>query len=744
MPRQCGIATFTGDLACYLSDTGGNVVVDCIAMSDRQDYDYPDAVKFAINDSEPEDYARAAAFLNQAGYDLLSVQHEYGIFGGEAGSHLMGLVRAVKMPIVTTLHTVLMDPSPAQRAVLGELLELSERVVVMSERAVMLLIEVHGISRSKIDLIPHGIPAIPQGSGTARRNSLAIPGPMILTFGLLSPDKGIQYVIEAMPKILEFAPGATYMVVGATHPHVRATSGESYRESLQARAVELGVSNKVRFVDSFVSIEDLVEFLDAMDVYVTPYLNVKQITSGTLAYSVGAGKPVISTPYWYAEEVLADGRGILVPFRDSDAIVQAILSLQRSPSMREDMGARAAEFGSKMLWPEVALQYISSFDRARLDSLLRLPEMLRPAPDALRMPLAVPTLCLDHLKNLSDDTGILQHATHSIPNRDEGYCVDDNARALLLTAGLESQGPLSRDLRAMQGRYLAFVLHAFNPTEGRFRNFMGYDRSWLESVGSEDSQGRTVWALGGVVRGCRDLDRRAVALELFDRSSQALLATTSPRTWAYGALGAAEYLASVPDNEAARTLLTILSGRLLTSLQANQSPDWPWFEQSLSYANARLPQALIVAGATLNEPEMASAGLNSLRWLMTLQTGYKGLFNPIGTSGLAIGYRERDYFDQQPIEAASAVSACMSALRAEPGAEWRNHASRSFRWFLGENLIGKPLYDPLHGACNDGLHSDRVNRNQGAESTLSYLGAWLEMSELATQPSAGLARRSVA
>ena len=724
LPRQCGIATFTADLARAIADTDHELTVDAIAMSDR-DYVYPDRVMYEIRDSDLASYVPAADYVNRHGYDVLSVQHEYGLFGGDAGSYLMSFVREAKMPTVTTLHTVLREPSAAQKKVMDELLQLSERVVVMTQRAVSLLGEVHDVCPDKIDLIPHGIPLIEESAGKELRSKLDIEGPMILTFGLLSLDKGVQYVIQAMPKIVEQHPGATYIVVGATHPHVRASAGESYRESLVALAKELGVSNNVRFVDRFVSTEELVEYLAAMDIYVTPYLNPKQITSGTLAYAVGAGKAVISTPYTYAEELLDEGRGLLVPFRDPEAIADAVLAIQSDPKMRQEIGQRAAAFGKKMLWPEVGKQYLATFAKAKLDSDERLGKIFKQPTVATQSALVLPDIKLDHLYCLSDDTGILQHATFTTPNRSEGYCVDDNARALLFTAYLDSP-----EVALLQSRYLSFVADAYNPANGRFRNFMSYGRHWLESEGSEDSHGRSLWALGAIVKRCKDRGRREAAKSVFEKSAHALFATTSPRTWAYGVLAAENYLQGFPHEYMVQILKQEMAGRLLRLYAANRSDDWLWFEQSLAYCNARLPQALIVAGEAHQNRHMLEAGLESLAWLMKLQTGPDGVFAPIGSNGFYVRGEHRNFFDQQPVEASSSTSACLTALRVTGNALWLEEAHRAFRWFLGENMLGQPLYDKATGGCFDGLHPKRVNRNQGAESTLSWLCAVAELRDM--------------
>ena len=696
-------------------------------MNDRDGYVYPDCVRYQIAEKEKTDYQFAADFINQNGYDVLSIQHEYGIFGGVAGSYILNLAREAKMPIVTTLHTVLQHPSAAQKVVLDELLQLSERVIVMSHKAVEFLVTVHGMSEDKIDLIPHGIPKVSSSASKPFRRILKIPGPIILTFGLLSPDKGIQYVIEAMPEIVQELPGATYVVVGATHPNIRASAGEKYRESLVKLADDLGVSSNVRFVDRFVKSSELINYLGAMDIYVTPYLNPKQITSGTLAYAVGAGKAVISTPYWYAQELLAEGRGVLVPFKDSDSISDAVVSLQNDPDARIEMGQKAAAYGRLMLWPEVGASYLNSFTQAREESKDRLRVLFYKPMTEIRAAMTVPETRLTHLFDLSDDTGILQHASFTVPNRHEGYCVDDNARALLLTALMEGQEPLTPDVALVQSRYLSFLLHAFNPQNGRFRNFMNYGRDWLEDMGSEDSHGRSLWGLGSMVHHCRDRGRRDVAKQLFEESATTLFRTRSLRTWAYGILALNEYLFSYPDEPRMQALLETMASRIWSQFEFHQCETWPWFEQTITYANARLPQALLLAGDMLGNMAMLNAGLDSLSWLMKVQTDTNGFFAPIGSDGFYENGGERSLFDQQPVEATASISACLCAFRITGQSFWLQEVRRAFRWFHGDNMLGQPLYDPVSGGCHDGLHPDRVNRNQGAESTLSYLCSSIEL-----------------
>jgi len=687
---------------------------------------YPPRVRFEIPDGDLASYRRAADFLNVNQVDVLSVQHEYGIFGGKAGTHLLTLLRELRMPIVTTLHTILPSPSPAQRMVLEELAHLSNRLVVMSESGATLLKDVHGISADQIDLIPHGIPIVPADAGAKDR--LGVDGKtVILTFGLLSPDKGIEYVIEALPAILAVHPETVYIVLGATHPHVVERDGEAYRLTLEARARQLGVDGSMIFHNRFVSQEELTEFLAAADIYITPYLQADQITSGTLAYAAGAGKAVISTPYTYARELLAGGRGVLVPWRDANAIAHEVVAILGDDERRKAMCQLAAAHGRGMRWTSVGRLYFDSFKRALAKDTSRRRQSFHAQTLASR-PAGWPEIDLRHVQAMTDDTGMLQHARFSIPRYDDGYCLDDNARALLLMTLLEDEG--TDEVAAVRGpaaRYLAFVSHAFDRTSGRFRNFLSYARQWLEPCGSEDSHGRAVWALGAVVGRAGDPGRHSLAGDLFHAALPAVTTFTSPRAWAYVLLGIEEYLRAFQGDSTVEALREDLAQRLLGLLERTSREQWPWFEDSLTYCNARLPQALLVSGWRMQRSDMVDAGVRSLGWLMSLQTSADGDFSAIGSDGFFQRAGTVAAFDQQPVEAGATVSACLDAYRATGGASWLEHGRRAFDWFLGQNGLHQWLYDASTGGCRDGLHPDRVNKNQGAEATLAFLLALREM-----------------
>ncbi len=729
LPRRCGIATFTSDLSSALAAEFPEIECFVLAMNDGgRRHAYPECVRFELAESDVASYRRAADFLNVNAVDVVSLQHEYGIFGGRAGSHVLALVRELRMPVVTTLHTVLPEPGPHHRDVMNELIELSERIVVMSSRGAELLSAVHQVSREKVEVIAHGIPQAPTARGSKHR--LGVDGrPMILTFGLLSPDKGIEHVIDALPLIAERFPEVLYIVLGATHPHVKERHGESYRLSLEQRAERLGVEGNLIFHDRFVSQSEIVEFLAAADIYVTPYLKAEQVTSGTLAYAVGAGKAVISTPYSYARELLADGRGVLVPWRDAGAIAREAIAILGDDVKRREMGARAAAFANDMAWPAVARRYHTCFARARSEHASRRRAVYQGKTLAKR-PAELPETNLEHVGSMTDSTGMLQHAVFSVARYEDGYCLDDNARALLLMTLLQDAGTEDgRTVKALAARYLAFVFHAFDDRSGRFRNFMSYNRDWSESVGSEDSHGRAVWALGAAVGRCQDPGKESLAGVLFRRALPAIEAFTTPRAWAFALLGIAEYLRAFQGDSSVQSTHRLLAERLFEMFGRSASAEWPWFEDRVTYENARLSQTLIASGVRLDQQEMTRAGLRSLEWLISLQLS-DGHFAPVGCNGFYARGQSKAEFDQQPIDAWATVSACLEARRATGDERWLQHARRAFGWFLGQNHLQQSLYDASTGGCRDGLHVERVNENQGSESTLAFQLALLEMREV--------------
>lgn len=728
-PRQCGIATFTTDLCENIAAEFPATTCLTVAVTDRAaGYDYPPRVRVEVQEHDLDSYRRAADFLNLGHVDAVCLQHEYGIFGGPAGSHILNLLSELRMPVVTTLHTVLRDPNPQQRRVLERLGQLSDRLVVMSQRGKQFLRDIYNINERRIDVIPHGVHDVPFATPPAAKERFGVAGKVVLlTFGLLSPNKGIEHVIEALPAIVARHPQVVYMLLGATHPNVRRQHGEAYREQLQRLAESRGVAKNVIFMDRFVSLPELMEFISAADIYITPYLNAAQISSGTLAYTLGAGKAIISTPYWYAEELLAEGRGVLVPFSDAGAIADSVRGLLDDDEARDAMRQRAYDYGREMTWSKVARSYVASM-RAAYEERSRNPRpVFMPRAFERRLADRLP-VNLHHLQRMTDDTGLLQHATFTVPNYAEGYTTDDNARGLCAAVLLERLGesPIGPacDLAL---RYLAFLRFAFDASSGRFHNFLSFDRRWLDQVGSEDCQGRALESLGLVIRRSQQADLCGAAAQLFEAALPAVASFSSPRAWAFTLLGLSHYLQRFSGDRAALALRDDLALRLHARLLESQAPEWPWFEDRLTYSNAVLPHALLLSAQAMGRPELASAALTALRWLFSVQESPEGHFMPIGSNGFFVRGQAQARFDQQPVEAQVMISACLAA-RALTGDElWNRLGQRAFDWFLGKNDLQHPLYDPQSGGCRDGLHPDGCNQNQGAESTLAFLLAQLEL-----------------
>lgn len=728
LPRKCGIATFTHDLRKAMAEQFPGVESFVAPVNDLPEgYEYPGEVRFEFSENDLDSYRRTADYLNFSNADIVCLQHEFGIYGGPSGSFILALLRNLRIPVVTTLHTILQTPSADQRQILQELSSLSARLVVMSERGRNMLREIYGVSEEKIDIIPHGIPDMPFVDPNFYKDQFGVEGKhVLLTFGLLSPNKGIENVLRALPEVIKKFPNLVYIILGATHPNLVREHGEAYRLSLERLAQDLGIKRHVSFYNRFVDLEELKIFLGVADLYITPYLNAAQATSGTLAYAFGSGKAVISTPYWHAEELLSDDRGVLVPFADTKAMMREIIGLLQDDTRRHAMRKRAYLLGREMIWSKTAEHYMASFEEARRNptsqSLRRL-EVRTLEEERLELP----DLRLDHLTRMSDSTGIYQHAIYSLPDFHHGYCIDDNARALITTVLLQELEFEDRELYRLGETYASFMHYAFNPDLKRFRNFMGFDRHWLEDEGSEDSQGRALWALGTCTGRSKHQHLQAWAAPMFEQALPTALDLKFPRSWAYTLLGIYEYFRRLSGDRLAGQARDTLTQRLIDLFKNTATDDWPWFEDHLSYANAVLSHVLILSGRWADNPEAFEIGLRSLRWLVSVQKAPQGHFRPIGSSGFYFRDGKRADFDQQPIEAHSTISACLEAYRSTNDATWHEEARIAFEWFLGRNDLGLSLYDPKTGGCCDGLHIDRVNQNQGAESTLSYLMSVSEM-----------------
>ncbi len=723
LPRKCGLATYTTDTFTALKSRFPDLKIDVYAMDDHPGrYEYPPEVTRSIPEQDRMQYLEAAREIEASGAQALWLQHEYGIYGGPAGEHILALLDRVSMPVIVTLHTILEKPNPDQRRVMEGLLRRASRVVVMAERGREILERVYGASGRSIVMIPHGVPDREFVDPNTLKARFGWEGrDVVLTFGLLAPGKGIEVMINALPAIVEQNPNVLYAVLGATHPNLVAHEGEKYRDKLKALALDNGVGRNIEFIDAFLEHDELIDYLQAADIYATPYLNPAQITSGTLSYAVGVGKAVVSTPYVHATEILADGHGVLVDFGDSAAFAREINALLGSERNRIKLSERAYARGRTMIWPrlaEVAMREIGQMVAAKP---LRLP-----SSTAALTPLAPDFAAVERM---SDSTGMLQHSIFSIPDRRHGYCIDDNARALMLVSQMGDLDDVQRD--KWMTIYASFLQYAWNPEARRFRNFMNFDRTWCEDFGSEDSNGRTLWAFGVTARDAQMDKHRMWAASMFDMTASLALELGSPRAHGFAMLGAAAMLEVVPTHSLALTILNRFGDELVGLLKDARRPQWEWFEIVLAYDNARLPEALLRAGIALKRDDMIQCGLKTLEWIVAKQTSPDGRFRAVGSESFGRAYAEPLQFDQQPLEAQATIDACSAAFDASQDLRWVEEANRAYRWYLGQNDLDLPLATAQDGGCFDGLMPTGLNRNQGAESILALQLAGCTISGLA-------------
>jgi glycosyltransferase involved in cell wall biosynthesis len=733
LPRQCGIATFTMDLVEGLSAEAPDINCWTVAMNDRPEgYHYPEKVRFEINQNKLSDYSTASQFINISQTDIVCVQHEYGLFGGPAGSHLLKLLADLRMPVVTTLHTVLKDPAPEYRHVMCKLSELSDKMVVMSRKASEFLKDIYAVPEDKIAFIHHGIHDTPFIDPSFDKDKFGVEGKkVLLTFGLLSANKGIENVLQALPAVIRKHPDVVYIILGATHPHVLKADGDAYRIMLQQLVRKLDIGEQVIFQNRFVELKELCEFLGIADIYLTPYPDEAQITSGTLAYAMGTGKAVISTPYWYATEMLAEDRGRIVPFHNPDAMAAQIIDLLENDVERHAMRKKAYLFSRDAVWNEVSRKYLDLFSEVR-QIRTRNPRPRHSYVENIKAitKFELPEIKLDHLKAFTDDTGILQHANYTIPDRIHGYCTDDNARALLAVAMGQRYLPTNGwGLDSLSSHYLGFLLYAYNEKNGRFRNFMTYSRQWMEEIGSEDAHGRALWCLGKAVAFLQNPGHLAMSTTLFNQALPAAEHFHSPRAIAFCLVGMHAYLDKFSGDSEVRRIRKVLANRLFDQFKNQATDDWPWLEKALNYANGKLPHALLLSGQGMQRRDMIDMGLKALKWLLAVTTEDKH-FVPIGSNGWYAQGGPRARFDQQPVEANAMVEACVEAYNLTRDHTWFENAAMCFNWFLGQNDLNMPLYDAKTGGCRDGLMADGINQNQGAESSLAWLLSLMTLQKL--------------
>jgi len=731
LPRRCGIATFTSDLIEQTKLAAKGRLQPCvIAMEASEPLQYSDDVRCVVHKDRKKDYVAAADYINFSGMQLVSLQHEFGLFGGDAGTYITLLLKRLNVPVITTLHTILEHPDKHQRQVIADIADMSVRVIVMSRRALAMLRDIYGIDRDKVEFLPHGLPALDFSESDPFKRKLGFHDrKIILTFGLLSRNKGIEWAIRALPDVILSHPDILYLVLGATHPEVKKADGEEYRLFLRRLVKDLGLEGHVAFINRFVTDDELHHYLNAADYYLTPYLSREQITSGTLAFALGLGKAVISTPYWYAEELLADGRGVLVPFRDHKAIAAELSGLLDDPDACEAMRKRAFDFGRAMTWPRVGEGYWRLFLSHAPDLIVL--KRVRPAPTGKAVPEThisvadLPELRLDHFMRLTDDTGILQHAVHTVPDRRHGYCTDDNARALEAMVRLYKQRKDGVSLRLIEV-YFAFLLHA-RGEHGAFNNFMSFERVFLAPVRSEDATARAIEALGTLIAWPPRPSLAKLARSLF---TDAVAADSfSLRGRAYEILGLVDYLRGFPDDTDMRREMALAAEEIMRAFHATATSGWRWFENCLTYDNAILPHALFSASVALKNDTYRETAADACRFLVS-ETYAGGHFSFVGCHGWYPKGGEKAQFDQQPIDAASMVRMLRAAFDATGEAYYLELKRKAFDWFLGENDGHVALFDFASKGCFDGLTPDGVNANQGAESLIAYTLAHLSIEEV--------------
>jgi len=710
-PRECGIGTFTRNLVHSMTKSNEGFVV---ALNDYgQTYSYPEEVKLVIHQEQQADYLEAANFINLSGADLCILEHEFGIFGGQNGVYILPLLHRLKVPLVVTLHTILKTPTYNEKAVLKEICKMAARVVVMSHKAIAFLTSIYGVPKEKIALIEHGVPDIHFDPAHSKREFKLEDRKVLLTFGFIGRNKGIETVIRALPKVIEKNPDVLYMVLGKTHPNILRHSGEEYRNYLHRLTKSLNLGNHVLFLNEFIDQTELFRYLAMTDIYITPYLNEAQITSGTLSYALGVGCAVISTPYWHAEELLGEGRGRLFNFNDSDELAVILMELLDQPDLLSELQEKAHDYGKKITWPKIGKRYGALAER-----ILSEPTEMIGRKETIVDPLLLPPFSLAHIKRLTDDTGIIQHAKFGIPNLKEGYCLDDNARALLmvLIAYKQKKDALALDLSPI---YLSYI-HYMQNKDGTFRNFLSFNRNFLDEVGSEDSFGRTIWALGYLLGNApNDAYYQTGRLVFFDAAPN-FEKLQSIRSIANTMIGISYYLKSNPSDDTMTERLRNLAHILIRHYECNSVGDWKWFEPLLAYDNGILPLALLHSAEILNDDKITNTALDTMNFLtaITLKDGYLSI---IGNKKWYKKDGERSMFAQQPIDALAMILMYHQAFHLTRDKEYLNKLYTSFMWFLGENDLRMSLYDFETKGCCDGFENYGVNRNQGAESSLAYL-----------------------
>lgn len=719
-PRKCGIATFTGNTFSSIAENLPQGVQNenfVVALTDPgHEYDYPPEVKFEIAQNNLQDYFAAAKFINESGADIVMMEHEFGIYGGNDGAYILQLLRRLNMPVISVLHTVLKDPSASQKEITNKIISLSAKTLVMTEKAKEFLIDIYETDAASIEIIEHGIPVF-NGSHEAAKKRLGLTGKkVLLTFGLIGRNKGVECALKAISKLVQSHPDLLYVVLGKTHPGVVRHEGEQYREYLESLTGELGLSENVVFVNEFTDEKKLKDYLTAADIYITPYLNEAQITSGTLCYAVGAGCAVVSTPYWHAAELLTEEKGRLFPFNDHAQLAGRLSELLDNPALLNKLRTNAAAWGKTVGWPRIGKRYVALAESILSEHAVSISKNTDEAERVL------PAFSLEHIRRMTDSTGLIQHAKYGIPNFKEGYCLDDNARGLLMAVmAWHSQ----KHLQALElvPTYLSYI-HYMQKEDGMFRNFLSFNRNFLDETGSEDSFGRTIWALGYLLQHPTTRMHRNSALEIFMQAKRNFEGLRYIRSIANTVIGISHYLSSEPEDADMKRILAVLAGKLTDQYHVNKHDEWNWFEQMLTYDNAILPLAMLQAGEVLDDTELIAIGRESAEFLrkVTCRNGYLSV---IGNENWFAKNESQSIFAQQPVDAMMMVLLFAKLFEITKDARYAQLMQKSFMWFHGENDMQVALYDCETKGCFDGLESYGVNSNQGAESTLAYLISYL-------------------
>jgi len=717
-PRQCGIGTFTQNLMEAMVHQKGEKKSKhegiVVALNDPdQFYEYPEEVKFTIRQEHQRDYIKAAKFINYSGSDICILEHEYGIFGGESGVYILPLLHRLEIPLMVTLHTVLKNPSYNEKAILQEIGKMANKIVVMSKRAIKFLTEIFMIPPEKISLFEHGVPDLKFSQEQTKKEFNLEGKKVLMTSGLLSRNKGIETVIRALSEVVAKHPDIIYIILGKTHPSVIRYSGEEYRNYLRRLIKSLELENHVFFLNEFIGQNELFKYLYATDIYITPYLNEAQITSGNLSYAVGTGAAVLSTPYWHAQELLADGRGRLFDFNNSAQLSEILIELLDKPDVLKNLRKRAYDYGRNITWPKIGKLYVEAAEKIAKETPVKLI-----SKETIIDPLILPDFTLAHIRRLTDDTGIIQHAKFGVPNLKEGYCIDDNARALLmvLMAHKQKKDPLALELLPI---YLSYI-HYMQNKDGTFRNFLSFKRDYLDEVGSEDSFGRTIWALGYLLcNSPNDAYYQSGKMIFFDAAKN-FDKLKSLRGTANTIIGICYYLRTNKSDDSMTEILRKMVYKIIDHYDNESDPDWKWFEPIMSYDLGIIPMSLFYSYEFLTEDKILDTAITSMNFLTSV-TMKDGSLSLIGNEKWYRMGGERSFYAQQPVDAMAMVLMYYQAFIVTKNKEYLNLMFISFMWFLGENDLRMTLYDFETLGCCDGIERYGINRNQGAESTLAYL-----------------------